>query len=167
MHKIEGFDLGNSPREFTAEVVRDKKLVMSTANGTRALAVGQEGSRILPCAFTNLGAVAAAVSDEQRLVVICAGQDDQFCLDDALCAGHLIQRIMHAGEGEHELNDAAQAARAVAGSREPTRKLLSVTAGGAALVEIGMGDDLDICAHVDRHDIVAEMSDQAIIRSGA
>ena len=167
MHKIEGFDLGNSPHEFTAEVVRDKKLVMSTTNGTRALAVGQEGSRILPCAFTNLGAVAAAVSGEKRLVVICAGQDDQFCLDDALCAGHLIQRIMDAEKGEHELNDAAQAARAVAGSRKPTRGFLSLTPGGAALVEIGMGDDLDLCADVDRHDIVAEMTDQAIIRSGA
>ena len=67
---------------------------------------------------------------------------------------------------EYELNDAAQAARALAGFRKPTRKFLGATAGGAALVEIGMGDDLDICADVDRHDIVAEMSDQAIIRSG-
>ena len=166
--KIEGFDLGNSPQEFTAEVVHDKKLVMSTSNGTRALTVGQEASRILPCAFTNLGAVAAAVSVDERLVLICAGQNDQFGLDDALCAGHLVQRIMKAEEGrvEYELNDAAQAARALAGFRKPTRKFLGATAGGAALVEIGMGDDLDICADVDRHDIVAEMSDQAIIRSG-
>ena len=84
-----------------------------------------------------------------------------------LCAGYLIQRIMDAEEGEHELNDAAQAARAVARSHKPTREVLSVTAGGAALLEIGMGDDLDICADVDRHDIVAEMTDQAIVRSGA
>ena len=165
-HKIEGFDLGNSPQEFSAEVVHDKKLVMSTSNGTRALTIGQEASRILPCAFVNLGAVAAAVSVDERLVVICAGQDDQFSLDDALCAGHLVQSIMEAEEAEHELNDAAQAARALAGFRKPTRRFLSATAGGAALVEIGMGDDLDICADVDRHDIVAEMSDQAIIRSG-
>jgi 2-phosphosulfolactate phosphatase len=166
--KIEGFDLGNSPQEFSAEVVHDKKLVMSTSNGTRALTVGQEASRILPCAFTNLGAVAAAVSVDERLVLICAGQNDRFGLDDALCAGHLVQRIMKAEEGrvEYELNDAAQAARALAGFRKPTRKFLGATAGGAALVEIGMGDDLDICADVDRHDIVAEMSDQAIIRSG-
>ena len=166
-HKIEGFDLGNSPHEFATEVVHDKKLVMSTTNGTRALAVGQEGARILPCAFTNLSAVAAAVSEEHRLAVICAGQDDQFCLDDALCAGHLIQRIMKAGEGEHELNDAAQAAHSLAGARKPTRAFLSVTAGGAALIEIGMGDDLNICADVDRHDIVAQMTDQAIIRADA
>ena len=43
--KVEGFDLGNSPAEFTREVVEDKKLVMSTTNGTRALAIAQEGDR--------------------------------------------------------------------------------------------------------------------------
>lgn len=167
-HKIEGFDLGNSPLEFSAEVVHDKKLVMSTTNATRALTAGQGATRILPCAFTNLRAVAAAVSVDEWLVVICAGQGDQFGLDDALCAGHLVQRIMKADGGDvaYQLNDAAQAARALAGFRKPTRKFLSATAAGAALVEIGLGDDLDICADVDRHDVVAEMSDQAIIRSG-
>lgn len=165
-HKIEGFDLGNSPHEFTREAVRDKKLVMSTTNGTRALSVGQEAARILPCAFTNLGAVASAVSHDERLVVICAGREDRFSFDDALCAGHLIQRIMGAESGaQHDLNDAALAARALAGSREPTKEFLSATGGGLILLAIGMGEDLDICADIDRHDIVAQMSDQAITRS--
>ena len=68
-HKVEGFDLGNSPGEFTAEAVDGKKLVMSTTNGTRALAVGQEGARLLPCAFTNLGAVAAELGKSEHVVV--------------------------------------------------------------------------------------------------
>ena len=164
--KVEGFDLGNSPREFTPEAVTDKKLVMSTTNGTKALGMGQEAARILPCAFTNLGAVAEAVSGDEVLVVICAGREDRFSIDDALCAGHLIQRLLSEDDGEHELNDAAQAARALAGTRKPTKRFLTATVGGAALLEIGMGDDLEICADVDRHDIVAEMVDQAITRSG-
>ena len=69
-------------------------------------------------------------------------------------------------DGGHELNDAALAVRALATSREPTRGFLGDTAGGAALAEIGLGDDLDLCAEVDRHDIVAEMVDQAITRAG-
>jgi len=74
--------------------------------------------------------------------------------------------VMGDGEGEHTLNDAARAARALAGSRKPSRKFLTLTAGGQALVEIGLGDDLDICAEVDRHDVVAEMRDQAITLAG-
>jgi 2-phosphosulfolactate phosphatase len=164
--KVEGFDLGNSPREFTAEVVGGMKLVMSTTNGTAALAAGREGDRLLACAFTNLGAVARAVAGEDQLVVICAGRDDRFSLDDALCAGHLVKQLMNGAEGEHELNDAADAARALAGSRDPSRAVLEATVGGALLAGIDMQDDLDICAELDRHDIVAEMKDQAITAAG-
>jgi 2-phosphosulfolactate phosphatase len=165
--KVEGFDLGNSPREFTADAVRGKKLVMSTTNGTKALVAGQEAGRVLPCSFTNLGAVARDVAEDDHLVIICAGQDDRFALDDALCAGHLIQRLAADGDEQHELNDASRAARALASARKPTRRFLGLAAGGAALIEIGLGDDLEICADVDRHDIVVLMSDQAITRSEA
>lgn len=164
-HKVEGFDLGNSPREFTEEAVLDKKLVMSTTNGTKALRVGQEGARLLPCAFTNLGAVAAEIQGDEHIVIICAGQEDSFSLDDALCAGHLVQRVLADVDGDHELNDATRAAIALASARKPTRKFLSLAAGGAAVIEIGLADDLAICAEVDRHDIVVLMSDQAITRA--
>ncbi len=159
--KVEGFDLGNSPREFTREAVEGKRLVMSTTNGTRALTVGQHGQRLIACAFTNLGAVARRVQGSDRVVIICAGREGRFSLDDALCAGHLVRRILSDAEGD--LNDGARAASALAGFRKPTRKLFELTDGGRALVEIGLGDDLDICSEVDRHDLVAEMRDQVIV----
>ena len=164
--KVEGFDLGNSPREFTREAVEGRRLVMSTTNGTRAFLAAHEGRRLLACAFTNLSAVASDVKSEPKLVVICAGREDQFSLDDALCAGRLIREVTNGVEEEVVLNDAARAARVLAGRRKVSRKLLSLTEGGQALIEIGFGDDLDVCAEVDRHDFVAEMRDQAIIRAG-
>ncbi len=165
-YKVEGFDLGNSPREFTTAAVGGKKLVMSTTNGTRALGVGREARRLLPCAFTNLSAVARAVGGDDHVVLLCAGREDQFSMDDALCAGHLIQRIVAEDEGDREYNDASRAALALASARKPTRHFLSLSAGGAATIEIGLADDLDVCCDVDRHDLVAVMSDQAIIEAG-
>ena len=164
--KIEGFDLGNSPKEFTAEAVTDMKLVMSTTNGTKALRVGQEGARLLPCAFTNLAAVAKEVGADEHLVIICAGQEDVFSFDDALCAGHLIRRVIRDEDAGDQLNDATRAALALASVREPTRDVLSRASGAVALTDIGLADDLDICSDVDRHDIVVLMSDQAIRRAG-
>lgn len=162
--KVEGFDLGNSPREFDAQTVKDKKIVMTTTNGTRALSAAADCARLLPCAFTNLSSVAEAISGDDHVVIVCAGREDRFSLDDALCAGHLIQRTIADSDDEHELNDAARAVRALASARKPTRRFLSVTAGGASIIEIGLGADLDICADVDRHDIVVAMKDQAITR---
>lgn len=164
--KVEGFDLGNSPAEFTREAVEGKRLVMSTTNGTRAFSLAHESPRVLACAFTNLSAVVEEVTGADELVVLCAGREDRFSLCDALCAGHLVARLLAESEGDHELNDAALAAKALA-SRKPSKKFLSETAGGRVLIEIGLGGDLDICAEVDRHDLVAEMADQAITRAGA
>lgn len=165
--KVEGFDLGNSPREFDAGTVAGKKLVMTTTNGTRALAVAAEGGRVLPCAFTNLTAVAEEVAGDAHVVIVCAGRQGHFSLDDALCAGHLVKRMLADSEEDHELNDAARAVRALASARKPTKRFLRLTAGGASLIEIGLDDDLKICADVDRHDIVVVMEDQAITRAGA
>lgn len=165
--KVEGFDLGNSPREFDAATVDGKKIVLSTTNGTRALAVCAEGARVIPCAFTNLGAVAEAISGDDHVVLVCAGQEDRFSLDDALCAGHLVRRTISDGDEGHELNDAARAVRALASARKPTKRFLGLCAAGAAVIEIGLGDDLALCADVDRHDIVVVMEDQAITRAEA
>ena len=168
--KVEGFDLGNSPGEFTADVVAEKKLVMSTTNGTRAIAAARGGERILPCAFTNLGAVAREIASDERIAVICAGRNDNFGLDDALCAGHLILRVLaELGDDaeEPDFNDSSRAVRALASAREPTRGFIGRSSAGASVIEIGLGDDLDICCDVDRHDIVATMTDQAITRAGA
>jgi 2-phosphosulfolactate phosphatase len=160
--KVEGFDLGNSPSEFTRDAVEGKRLVMSTTNGTRAFVIGGEGDRLLACAFTNLGAVARAVSGAESLVVLCAGRDEQFSIDDALCAGHLLQRVLEQADDQHVLNDAARAAVALAGSLSPDGTFLAETEGGRALVAIGLSEDLELCAEVDRHDIVPEMRDQSI-----
>lgn len=160
--KVEGFDLGNSPGEFTRAAVKGKRLVMSTTNGTRAFIAGAEGDRLFACAFVNLGAVAAAVEGAERLAIICAGREDLFSIEDALCAGYLIERIAAAPEEAPELDDAGRAARALAASLRPDRALLEDTTAGQALMAIGLGDDLDICADVDRHAIVPEMRDQAI-----
>src|SRR5688500_9820769 len=54
---IEGFDLGNSPAEFTAERVGGRTLVMSTTNGTTAMALAAGASRVLIAAPLNLSAV--------------------------------------------------------------------------------------------------------------
>ncbi|HKJ02320.1 MAG TPA: 2-phosphosulfolactate phosphatase [Longimicrobiales bacterium] len=161
--KVEGFDLGNSPEEFSADVVEGKRLVMSTTNGTGALVRVQEAERVVVCAYTNLGAVADSVRGAGHLVMVCAGRVGRFSLDDALCAGHLLRRL---GDG-HDLNDAARAVAALAGVVSADEAFLRSTEAGKTLEEIGLGADLAICGQVDRHHLVAELRDQALVAAGS
>lgn len=155
---IDGFDLGNSPREFGADAVAGKRLLMKTTNGTAAFLAVARAKRVLAAAFVNLGAVAdRLVSDADDVLIVCAGKEGAFALDDAVCAGHLALAIEARAPGAVELDDAAHAARDLARARKPSAEMLAATSAGRALAEVGLAGDLVACADVDRRSAVPEM----------
>src|SRR5207302_1459607 len=91
--KIEGFGLGNSPREMTAAAVGGKTIVLATTNGTPALVATQGGDPVLVGAPANFKALAerarAILARRGDLVIVCGGRDRQFALQDAYTAGRL------------------------------------------------------------------------------
>lgn len=90
------FDLGNSPREFTSEVVREKIIAMSTTNGTRALRACAGAEAILIGSFLNLKALVAELQRRKpsRLLLVCAGTQDQTSLEDTLAAGAVADAVL-------------------------------------------------------------------------
>jgi 2-phosphosulfolactate phosphatase len=160
--KIEGFDLGNSPREYVAEVVEGKQLVLSTTNGTRAFLSAEDAERVLAASFLNLSAVVDTLRGVEELVVVCAGKENRFSMDDALCAGLLLKRLRDGGEENLTMNDAGRVVLDLAEKYEPTEAFLRSTRAGRALEEIGMDGDLAFCASMDRHAIVPEMKERRI-----
>jgi 2-phosphosulfolactate phosphatase len=160
--KVEGYHLGNSPAEFTPERVAGQRLVMSTTNGSRALQAAAGAERVLVGSLLNLGAVARLATFADGLVVLCAGRENNFALDDALCAGLLLDRVAEGRRDELQLDDAGRVARSLSAQLAPDVALLRTVAGGRALVEIGLGDDIADCARVDLYDLVPEMHDRMI-----
>src|SRR5438477_5842988 len=89
--RIEGFDVGASPREFLE--ARAETLILSTTNGTRAiLTAAARADEVLLGSLLNLRAVAAAVRGRDT-AVLCAGFKGSFALDDAYCAGRIVQLL--------------------------------------------------------------------------
>jgi len=161
--KIPGFDLGNSPSEFTEEHVGGRRLVMSTTNGTRAFLAAEDADRVVAASFLNLSSVVESVRQAERIALVCAGREGRFSLDDALCAGVIIREILTVtGSDAPELDDASRAVLSLAERFQPDLPLLRSTAAGAALVEVGLEADLVHCAERDRHDLVPEMIDRTI-----
>jgi 2-phosphosulfolactate phosphatase len=167
---IEGFDLGNAPPEFTADQVDGKSLVMTTTNGTQALlsvaerrGVGDgERSEILAGAFLNLSAVIRRLEPGAAAVIVCAGREGRFALEDAVCAGAIVRGLEASGRTP-ELNDAAIAARGLARRHmRDLERMLELTAAGRHLREVGRGDDLSFCASVDRTDAIPRFRDRKL-----
>lgn len=160
--RIEGFDLGNSPAEFTEESVGGRQLVMTTTNGTRAFLAASGADRVVAASFVNLAAVVEAVADAEALTLVCAGKENRFSLDDAVCAGHVLRALRERSEATFETDDAASAALRLAREIAPDEAFLRETEAGAALVEIGLDSDLSLCARTDRYDLVPELDDRRI-----
>ena len=86
--RIEGFDYGNSPREFVGEPHAATKLVLTTTNGTRALlAAADRCETVLVASLLNLRAVADAARGVADVAIFCAGVEGAFAIDDAYVAG--------------------------------------------------------------------------------
>lgn len=89
------FDLGNSPREFTAEKVRGKRIAMTTTNGTRAIRACAGAREVFVAAFLNLGATEARLraTAPSVLLLVCGGTYEEAAYEDTLCAGALAAAL--------------------------------------------------------------------------
>jgi 2-phosphosulfolactate phosphatase len=146
--RIEGFDVGASPREFLK--ARAETLILTTTNGTRAiLETASRADDVLLGSLLNLDAVATAARERgEDVTIVCAGFQGQFALDDAYCAGRIVQLL------GAEPSDSAKAADAIARAwPDPHDGLLARTYGPP-----GLEEDIAFCAQVSVLDVIPRLS---------
>lgn len=157
---LPGFDLGNSPAEFTPAVVAGRTLVMTTTNGTKALLCCREAEQILIGSFLNLSRLTRLLTHTSNpLCLVCAGTDGQVTREDLLFAGGVVSRLREANPANWEFDEASVAAEAewLATSIHTSCELAQQFAdsqGGRNLIAIGHGNDLELAAAWDSAPIV-------------
>lgn len=163
--KIAGFGLGNSPREMTPDAVAGKTVYLATTNGTPALVAAQGGDPVLVAAAVNFSAVAerarALFVERGSLVIICAGREKQFAMEDAYTAGRLIKAIRK-GVRKLALNDAGQVALDLVAQQGGWQDAFAATDAARQLVEAGLADDIAFCAQPDRVSVLPVYADRRI-----
>ncbi len=156
--RIEGFDLGNSPSEYTLLSVGGRRVFLTTTNGTRALHHAQQARRVIVGSLLNLTAVAASIQDEPRVDILCAGTDGVESREDILAAGAIVEPLLARNRAAWKLDDKAHAAldewQALG---DDLAVELCSTPGGSNLMAIGMDHDLVDCARIDALTIVPEL----------
>ncbi|MEI8104367.1 MAG: 2-phosphosulfolactate phosphatase [Actinomycetes bacterium] len=92
--KIDGFDFGNSPREFVGVEPEGHTLVLTTTNGTRLLlAAAERCETVLVASLLNLEAILIEASRADEVAVLCAGVEGEFAIDDAYVAGRIAAAL--------------------------------------------------------------------------
>jgi len=154
--EIPGFDLGNSPREYVAERVKGKKLVLTTTNGTRAFHTVSSGKEILAGSFFNIGAVAQrCVESDRDLFIFPSGDRGNFSLEDTLCGGMLIDLISEKGKKQISLTDASYGAQILYQRfKDNLLEAFHLSHHGKELIQRGFEEDLAYCAQIDMTPLV-------------
>ena len=96
--KVDGFDMGNSPQEFTKDIVEGQNIVLSTTNGTKAINACSAAKFRYVSSFRNIDAMAKTIIENNLDVLLfCAGWKDKFNLEDTVFAGALAQQLIDNG----------------------------------------------------------------------
>lgn len=159
----DGFDLGNSPLEFTAERVDGKLIAFTTTNGTAALQSVSAARETLVAAYLNLGAMVEALEAEEDVVIVCAGRERRLALEDAVCAGMIVRRLRERGVALKTADGAAAAVVLARQYGDALPRLLAATAAGRQLAELGLEADVELCAELDRYTVVPRVRDRQVV----
>lgn len=164
---IDGFDLGNSPREYKEKIVRDKNIVFVSTNGSVALVKSRFSAVTVVGAFVNISAVTDyLLQGKGDIFILSAGSQGRFSLEDAVCSGMLLQGLQTKAENNFELNDSAVAAEVLLKKyAKRIKALLRNCDHGRYLTEIGFNKDLSVCAEIDSLHIVPVMQEGRITKA--
>ncbi|MGA7719625.1 MAG: 2-phosphosulfolactate phosphatase [Ignavibacteriaceae bacterium] len=161
--KIEGFALGNSPLEYSPEIVAGKSVVLYTTNGTKAITKAKFSSNLFICAFLNIATLAKHLSLlNQDLEIICSGRSNNFSMEDSVCAGKLISEIEKLNT-DLILSDSARASQSLSNSfGKNILKMMRETEHGKILIENGFEEDLKFCSKLNSSNVIPYLNGQAI-----
>ena len=152
--KIDGFSLGNSPLEFTSEIVKGKSIVFYTTNGSKAIVKAKYSSTLLISSFLNVTSVAQSIIKSKEIVILCSGNNGLFSFEDSACAGALINELLELS-ADIELDDASKTCLFLyQKNKKRLKKMLSETEHGMKLVNSGFKKDIEYAAQKNVFNIV-------------
>ncbi len=153
--RIEGFDLGNSPLEYSEERVAGKKIVVTTTNGSRAVKYATSGKEIFIGAYLNLRALYQILNNKNSVVIICSGWEGKPGMEDVLFAGELVSMLSNT----HEFTDDAAfiAFELFKKARQNMYFFLSQAMHVKRLLKLGLKKDIDFCLKKDVYSVVPRL----------
>lgn len=161
--KIEGYDLGNSPAEYTREAVEERDVILNTSNGTLALSRAQSAAELLVGCFLNAERVVERIQAAGRdVTLVCAGQSGRISLEDTLCAGLLLHRLWDGEEPTVTTDTAHVAFSQYMRDRADVAQALHRSDNARRLAELGAEEDVQYCMNVDALPLLPRFSENRL-----
>ncbi len=159
---INGFDIGNSPKEYLGRVVRGKTVIISTTNGTGAIHSVRSADTVLLGAMINrMAAAKLAAAQAKDILIVCAGTEGQPSADDLVTAGAIIS-AMRQFATLSDMSDMAILCERLFEDWQQGTLDLSRTFHYSRLIRLGFGEDVEFCLMPDTTSTVPQYKNGVI-----
>ena len=163
--KLENFDFGNSPLEYTRDLLAGKILIFTTTNGTRALLYCSQASRVFTASLLSMESVCRQICEsDSDVAIFCAGTDGSFSLEDAVCAGLMAEWLSKHSDTFELSRSASEAINYSKQYKGDLLAMLMESEHGQYLKQHGFGDDLEFCSQLNAVPVVGEFKNGRISR---
>ncbi|WP_448375989.1 2-phosphosulfolactate phosphatase [Fervidobacterium sp.] len=158
--KIEGFELGNSPLEFTEEFVYKKGIILTTTNGTKSILKSKNiAERVLIASFLNAGKISEELTKYKTIALVCAGNDGDLSYEDTQVVGFIIYNVLK--KQDYDLSDTSLVALNLWNSLgKPDFSGIH----SKKLIQLGFDKDVEWCQNIDELPIIAELKGEVVVK---
>jgi 2-phosphosulfolactate phosphatase len=162
--KVEGFDLGNSPFEYMATMLKDKHIAFTTTNGTQAIMKSLGAREIVIGSFLNLTAVAEHLrKGGNNILIVCAGWKGRVNLEDTLFAGAVVELLK--GHATPECDSPLAAQHLYNLAKKDMVDFLKNSSHVKRLNRLDIHKDIEFCLTPDQYDVVPMLKDGVLVNA--
>ena len=157
---VSGFEFGNSPLSYTNYKLKDKILVLTTSNGTKAINMAKDIKQLLIGSFLNLDAICNYLIELNKSVLILgSGWENKFCLEDSICAGAISEQLLKTNKFKCN-NDSTIAAKYLFLSAKSNYfGYLKASSHRKRLKKLNLNEDIKYCLTPNQTDVIPVRED--------
>jgi 2-phosphosulfolactate phosphatase len=160
--KLPDFDLGNSPSEYSPDLVNNRTICFTTTNGTAAVIAAMKAKELYIGSILNARSTAQALLPQLKTsntILLCAGTNGLISIEDLIGAGAVLWHMMEEIELSNlSITDTAWISYQTFNSiYKDLPNALRLGRGAANLIKAKLEKDIDDCAKLNSKSIVAKI----------
>lgn len=162
---VEGFDFGNSPYSYMKEELKEKEVVLSTTNGTKAIYSAKDADILVIGALTNLSTLVDWLKKQNKNVVcLCSGWKDKFNLEDTICAGAIVDELTDTGLFTSDEDSTVAAKYMYRSAKNNYFGFLKSSSHRRRLKKLNLNKDILYCLTPNQTPVIPILKDEKLVK---
>ncbi|MGB0934291.1 MAG: 2-phosphosulfolactate phosphatase [Lishizhenia sp.] len=162
---VEGFDFGNSPYSYMKPELKDQEVVLSTTNGTKAIDVAKDAETVVIGALNNLDALCDwLIKQNKNTLCLCSGWQDKFNLEDTICAGAIMDKLIETGDFTSDEDSSIAAKYLYLSAKDNYMGYLKSSSHRRRLKNLNLNEDIKYCLTPNTTDVIPILKDGKLVK---